>query len=107
MLGEVEVVGDDGVELPVRGIKQRALLLTLLVRANETVPADRLADELWGEDVPAGGANALQAQVSTLRRALGPAGSSIDSPPGTGPRQIVHPGSVSRISGVVRPSCSP
>ena len=77
LLGELEVVGDDGVELSVRGVKQRALLLTLLVRANETVPADRLADELWGEDVPAGGANALQAQVSTLRRTLGPAGASI------------------------------
>ena len=28
LLGELEVVGDDGTELSVRGVKQRALLLT-------------------------------------------------------------------------------
>ncbi len=71
MLGDLEVADGD-VELPIRGAKQRALLLLLLVRARETVQADRLADELWGDDPPGGGANALQALVSKLRRALGP-----------------------------------
>ena len=71
MLGELEV-SDGDVELPIRGAKQRALLLLLLVHARETVQAERLADELWGDDLPAGGANALQALVSKLRRALGP-----------------------------------
>ncbi len=71
MLGELEV-SDGDVELPIRGARQRALLLLLLVRARETVQAERLADDLWGDDLPAGGANALQAQVSKLRRALGP-----------------------------------
>jgi predicted ATPase/DNA-binding SARP family transcriptional activator len=77
LLGELEVVDDDGRDVPIRGAKQRALLLALVVRANESVPAERLADELWGEDIPAGGANALQAQVSSLRRALGPAGGTV------------------------------
>ena len=72
MLGELQVVDGD-VDLPIRGAKQRALLLLLLVRARETVQAERLADELWGDDLPAGGANALQALVSKLRRAPRPA----------------------------------
>ena len=59
-------------DVPIRGAKQRMLLLLLLVRARENVQAERLADELWGDDPPAGGANALQALVSKLRRALGP-----------------------------------
>ena len=71
MLGELQVVDGD-VDVPIRGAKQRMLLLLLLVRARETVQAERLADELWGDDPPAGGANALQALVSKLRRALGP-----------------------------------
>ena len=71
MLGELQVVDGD-VDVPIRGAKQRMLLLLLLVRARETVQAERLADELWGDDQPAGGANALQALVSKLRRALGP-----------------------------------
>ena len=71
MLGELQVVDGDA-EVPIRGAKQRMLLLLLLVRARETVQAERLADELWGDDPPAGGANALQALVSKLRRALGP-----------------------------------
>jgi len=76
MLGELQVVDGD-VDVPIRGAKQRMLLLLLLVRARETVQAERLADELWGEDPPAGGPNALQALVSKLRRALGPLSSSL------------------------------
>ena len=47
MLGELQVVDGD-VDLPIRGAKQRALPLLLLVRARETVQAERLADELLG-----------------------------------------------------------
>src|SRR5687767_1393655 len=71
MLGELQVL-DGVVVVPIRGAKQRLLLLLLLVRARENVPAERLADELWGDVQPGGGANALQALVSKLRRALGP-----------------------------------
>src|SRR4051812_29466454 len=75
MLGELEVVDDD-VTLPIRGARQRALLLLLLVRARETVQADRLVDELWGDAPNVSGPNALQALVSKLRRNLG-AGSDL------------------------------
>ncbi len=71
ILGELEVV-DGSDEVSVRGAKQRQLLVLLLARARETVQADRLADDLWGDDLPAGGANPLQALVSKLRRTLGP-----------------------------------
>ena len=71
MLGELQVLDGD-VDVPIRGAKQRLLLLLLLVRARENVPAERLADELWGDAQPGGGANALQALVSKLRRSLGP-----------------------------------
>ena len=32
--------------------KPRALLAVLLLHPNEVVPADRLIDDLWGEDSP-------------------------------------------------------
>src|SRR5436305_12703184 len=56
---------------------QRSLLALLLLSANEVVSADRLIEELWGEDVPASGRTALQVRVSQLRKALGGAGGRI------------------------------
>jgi predicted ATPase/DNA-binding SARP family transcriptional activator len=67
------VLADDGREVPVPGTKPRALLALLIVHARETVSVDRLVDDLYGDDVPAGVANALQSLVSKVRRALGPA----------------------------------
>ena len=52
--------------------KQRALLALLLLNANSAVSADRLIDELWGEDAPATAQSALQVHVSQLRRVLEP-----------------------------------
>ncbi len=45
--------------------------------ANEVVSADRLIDELWGEEAPHSGRTALQVRVSQLRKALGDAGGRI------------------------------
>jgi predicted ATPase/class 3 adenylate cyclase len=58
---------------PVRlaGARQRALLALLLIRANRVVPADVLIEELWGEEIPRNAANALQAAVSRVRKAIG------------------------------------
>lgn len=39
--------------LPLGGPKQRLVLALLLVRADQVVPADRLIDEVWGEQPPA------------------------------------------------------
>ena len=56
--------------LPLGGPRPRALLAVLLLHANEVVPADRLIDELWGQDSPADAAAALRVNVSRLRKAL-------------------------------------
>ncbi|HEV7162247.1 MAG TPA: BTAD domain-containing putative transcriptional regulator, partial [Solirubrobacteraceae bacterium] len=56
---------------------QRSLLALLLLSANEVVSADRLIDELWGEEAPVSGRTALQVRVSQLRKALGHAGGRI------------------------------
>ncbi|HEY7207946.1 MAG TPA: BTAD domain-containing putative transcriptional regulator [Gaiellaceae bacterium] len=70
LLGPLEVQRD-GELLPDLGRRERALLELLALRAGETVPRDRLVDELWGEQPPASAANALQVYVSHLRKALG------------------------------------
>jgi len=57
---------------PVAGVKLQALVAMLALAAPRPVSDDRLIDELWGDDQPAKPANALQAQVSQLRRVLGP-----------------------------------
>jgi predicted ATPase/DNA-binding SARP family transcriptional activator len=69
LLGDLTVT-HDGREVAVRGAKQRALLAALLVRRGDVVPADVLADDVWGDAPPANPANALQAQVSQLRKLL-------------------------------------
>ncbi len=71
LLGPLEV-WRHGQQLAVRGGKPRALLAMLLLHPNEAVGTDRLVDALWGEHPPGGAANALQAHVAALRRALDP-----------------------------------
>jgi DNA-binding SARP family transcriptional activator len=61
---------DERRELSLGGPKPRALLALLLLRPNEVVPADRLIDELWGEDSPEDAAAALRVNVSRLRKVL-------------------------------------
>jgi predicted ATPase/DNA-binding SARP family transcriptional activator len=70
VLGTLEVLDDLGQPIDVRGNKIRTLLAALLLRAGQPVSADRLADLLWGDSPPGGSANALQAQISKLRRTL-------------------------------------
>src|SRR5581483_5979356 len=72
LFGELEAV-QQGVGLPVRGAKQRALLALLALRRGNPVSADRLIDHLWHDGEVANPANALQAQIGQLRRVLGPA----------------------------------
>jgi predicted ATPase/DNA-binding SARP family transcriptional activator len=69
ILGPLEV-WDEGRELSLGGPKPRALLALLLLHANTVVSADRLIDELWGEDSPEHAADALRVNVSRLRKAL-------------------------------------
>src|SRR6266545_3144848 len=67
ILGPLEV-GLDGPPFAARGRKPRALLALLVLHRNETVPADRLIDDLWGESPPATAANTLQVYVAQLRK---------------------------------------
>jgi len=76
ILGPLEI-GDGDRPLRLAGARQRALLALLLLHPNEVVSSDRLIDELWGEESPEKAANALQARVSQLRKALGPVGGEI------------------------------
>src|SRR3954451_391882 len=71
LLGPFEV--RDG-SAPVRlgGLKPRALLARLALDANRTVTAERLIDDLWGEDAPGTAAKMVQIHVSQLRKRLPP-----------------------------------
>ena len=68
-------VAVDGVEVDVRGGLRRRLLLALLAAEERSVSVDALSEALWGNDALAdGGANAVQAHVSRLRKLLDPSG---------------------------------
>jgi WD40 repeat protein/DNA-binding SARP family transcriptional activator len=73
ILGPLEVLEDDGRPLVLGGAKQRALLAVLLLHAGQVVSADRLLDELWGEEPPETARNVLQVYVANLRKVLEPA----------------------------------
>ena len=70
VLGPTQVWRGDGGQVAVGGPRLRALLARLLLAPGRTVAADRLIDDLYGAEAPSGAANALQSQVSRLRRAL-------------------------------------
>ena len=70
MLGSVEVRDGAGCLVEVSGARLRALLALLALRPGQVAPVGYLIDELWESHPPDGAANALQALVSRLRRAL-------------------------------------
>ena len=71
ILGSLEVV-EGGRSLALPSGHQRALLALLLVNANRVLTPDRIADELWGDELPATGTKVLAFHVSRLRDALAP-----------------------------------
>jgi DNA-binding SARP family transcriptional activator len=78
ILGPLQAVGDDGLELALGGRMPRAVLALLLLRANEVVSSDQLVEELWAGAPPASGAKGLHVHVSRLRRALAAGHSDLD-----------------------------
>ncbi|WP_412538411.1 BTAD domain-containing putative transcriptional regulator [Longispora sp. K20-0274] len=66
------VVRRDGRDVAVAAGKVRVLLAVLLLRANEPVGVDLLADRLWEGRLPAQPRRALHVYVTRLRTALGP-----------------------------------
>ncbi|MCO1581149.1 tetratricopeptide repeat protein [Crossiella sp. SN42] len=71
ILGPVQATHPDGTPVQLGGPKVRTLLALLAAGAGRIVPAETLLDGLYADDPPEGAANALQSQVSRLRRALG------------------------------------
>jgi DNA-binding SARP family transcriptional activator/tetratricopeptide (TPR) repeat protein len=71
VLGEL-TAAQDGVEIDLGGRRQRAVLAALVIHRGQVVAADRLADLVWGDRLPANPSGALQAYVSHLRRRLQP-----------------------------------
>ncbi|MEV1170595.1 BTAD domain-containing putative transcriptional regulator, partial [Nonomuraea sp. NPDC049784] len=73
ILGPLLVRSTDGGPLAIGGPRPRALLALLLLDAGRMVSVERLIDGQYGDRPPAEAANAIQAQISRLRRSL-PAG---------------------------------
>lgn len=69
LLGPLEVRCDSG-SIPLRRGRPRTLLISLLLRVGRVVPTDVLIDDVWREHPLSDPANALQSQVSYLRRVL-------------------------------------
>ena len=70
LLGTLAAWTENGKLVEVPEAKVRALLADLLIHLGRPVSADRLIDDLWGDDLPAHPAGALQLKVSRLRQAL-------------------------------------
>lgn len=70
VLGPLQVSDADG-PVALGGPKQRVMLAHLVLGANHVVPAERLIDALWGEDLPDDPMATLRVYVSRLRSALG------------------------------------
>lgn len=64
-------VREGGRELPITGIKERSVLAMLLLEEGQVVSADRLIDELWGDEPPPTARGSLQVRIAGLRQALG------------------------------------
>src|SRR5919106_1348113 len=70
ILGPLEVLEGEGAAR-LGGPRPRTVLAHLLLRPGQLVPADRLIDEVWGEEAPEAARNVLQTYISHLRKALG------------------------------------
>ena len=73
LLGPFEVRNDAGDCLRVAGARLRDLIARLALAGGRPVSTSALAEAVWGDDLPADLANALQTLVSRARRALGDA----------------------------------
>jgi len=70
VLGPLEVERD-GEPIVITAPKVKTLLLALLLRPNEVVPADHLMEVIWGDHPPGSARKLVQIYVSQLRSALG------------------------------------
>ncbi|MCU1451474.1 MAG: Transcriptional regulator, putative ATPase, winged helix family [Acidimicrobiales bacterium] len=70
LLGPLEV-RDSLMSRRVGGLKQRALLIALAIRANRVVPADQIIDEIWEGHPPPTAETALRVHIARVRTLLG------------------------------------
>ncbi len=70
LLGAVEV-RDRGEVVDIGHVRQRSVLVALLVEEGRPVPVDRLLDRVWGERAPLRARDTLYGYVSKLRKLLG------------------------------------
>jgi DNA-binding SARP family transcriptional activator len=61
----------DGDIAAIGGPRQRAVLARLVLADRQLVTADRLIEDVWGEDAPRTAVGTLHSHLSLLRRALG------------------------------------
>jgi DNA-binding SARP family transcriptional activator/pimeloyl-ACP methyl ester carboxylesterase len=90
ILGPFEV-RRDGEIVELGPPRQRALLVALLLRANEVVSTDQLIDALWGESPPASARHSLHVYVANLRKILDPH-TLVTRPPGYS--LVIEPGAL-------------
>jgi DNA-binding SARP family transcriptional activator/tetratricopeptide (TPR) repeat protein len=69
LLGAVEV-RDRGALVEIGHVRQRSVLVALLVEEGRPVPVDRLLDRVWGERAPLRARETLYGYVSKLRKLL-------------------------------------
>lgn len=69
LLGAVEV-RDRGALVDIGHVRQRSVLVALLVEEGRPVPVDRLLDRVWGERAPLRARETLYGYVSKLRKLL-------------------------------------
>jgi DNA-binding SARP family transcriptional activator len=72
LLGPIEIVSPAGTQLTLGTRKQRAILAILALGRGQVVSADRLVDELWGDEPPSRALSSLYPYMSNLRRLLEP-----------------------------------
>lgn len=71
LLGPLLVTDVVGTVVVLPAAKQRIILAALLLRANETVSADRMMEILWGASPPPSAEAAVRNYVMRLRRQAG------------------------------------
>lgn len=67
--------------VPVGSARQRALLAALVMRPREVVSVDRLAEAIWGEQLPQFATASLRTLVARLRKAFGDAAACLATSP--------------------------
>ncbi|MCS0636050.1 AfsR/SARP family transcriptional regulator [Streptomyces sp. LP05-1] len=75
-MGSFEIISDDGRRFAPKAPKLSQMLAVLALARGESVGADTLIREMWGEEPPAGAPKTLQTHVYHARRLLGDAQSN-------------------------------